>query len=136
MRSMGEELNNEAIAVKNITRPQTKSSRRHHYTQLGSSCRKYARIFFPIFWRTKIVKASLPMHSFCDLQRMAFTVFHFLLSPLAALLNVPPIASSKRRQCASDKANKIHVLHIQKNTIIGNVSASLLLGPLWGGTTK
>ena len=94
VRSMGEELNNEAIAVKNVTQLQTKSSRRHHHssTQLGSSCRKSARILFPIFRKFGLQMVVCQG----DLQCKAFNVFYCLLSPLAALLKVPPITLSQK----------------------------------------
>ena len=92
-RSVGEEPNNEAFVVKDIIRPQTKSLRQHQYsTQLGSSCRKSARILFPIFRKFGLQMVVCQS----DLQCKAFNVFYCLLSPLAALLKVPPITLSQK----------------------------------------
>ena len=91
MRSVGEEPNNEAFVVKNIIRPQTKSISQHQ-SQLGSSCRKSARIFFPIFRKFGLQMVVCQS----DLQCKAFNVFYWLLSSLAALLKVPPITLSQK----------------------------------------
>ena len=91
VRSVGEETNNEAFVVKNIIHPQTKSLRQHQ-SQLGSSCRKSARILFPIFRKFGLQMVVCQS----DLQCKAFNVFYCLLSPLAALLKVPPITLSQK----------------------------------------
>ena len=93
VRSVGEEPNNEAFVVKNIIRPQTKSISQHQYsTQLGSSCRKSARILFPFFREFGLQMVVCQG----DLQCKAFNVFYCLLSSLAALLKVPPITLSQK----------------------------------------